>query len=142
MLLLAYIINATLCSSAILVHYFTFTNLSHFINHSKLKPRHKVLICIYASLAAHILEIWVFGIAYYWLLKVDGFGALQGIFNHSLHDCVYFSFSAYTSLGMGDINPTGLLKFTTGLETLTGLVLISWTASFVFFEMQKHWKTN
>jgi len=32
------------------------------------------------------------------------------------------------------------LDFLTGLETLTGLVLITWTASFMFIEMQKFWK--
>ncbi len=34
----------------------------------------------------------------------------------------------------------GNLRFLSGLEALTGLVLIAWTASFTFIEMQQLWK--
>jgi len=54
-------------------------------------------------------------------------------------DCVYFSFTTFTTVGFGDIQPTGDLRFLTGIESLTGLVLITWTASFLFVEMQKFW---
>ena len=46
----------------------------------------------------------------------------------------------FSTIGFGDISPVGNLKYLTGLEALTGLVLITWTASFLFIEMQKHWK--
>jgi len=36
----------------------------------------------------------------------------------------------------------GHIKFLTGLQALTGLVLITWTASFLFLEMQKYWKNK
>jgi len=36
----------------------------------------------------------------------------------------------------------GDLKYLTGLQALTGLVLITWTASFLFLEMQKYWKSR
>ncbi|NIQ12844.1 MAG: two pore domain potassium channel family protein, partial [Candidatus Dadabacteria bacterium] len=49
----------------------------------------------------------------------------------------------YTSLGMGDIYPLGRpIRFLTGLESLTGLVLITWTASFLFIEMQRFWNNK
>ena len=54
-------------------------------------------------------------------------------------DCVYFSFTTFTTLGFGDIHPLGPIRFLTGIEALTGLVLITWTASFLFLEMQRHW---
>lgn len=57
-------------------------------------------------------------------------------------DCVYFSFTTYTTIGFGDIAPTGHLKYLTGLQALTGLVLITWTVSFLFLEMQKYWKAK
>ncbi len=74
------------------------------------------------------------------MIKSEYFGTLNGEFTLSLLDCTYFSFVSYSSLGLGDIYPTGWLRFLTGLETLTGLVLITWTASFMFIEMQKFWK--
>ncbi|EEB77646.1 hypothetical protein GPB2148_582 [marine gamma proteobacterium HTCC2148] len=54
-------------------------------------------------------------------------------------DCVYFSFTTYTTLGMGDIEPIGDLRYLTGLESLTGLVLITWSASFLYLEMTRYW---
>jgi uncharacterized membrane protein len=69
-------------------------------------------------------------------------GTLTGRFDGSLLDCVYFSFTTFTTIGFGDIEPVGSLRYLTGLEALTGLVLITWTASFLFIEMQKYWKSN
>jgi len=36
----------------------------------------------------------------------------------------------------------GAIRFFVGMESLVGFVLITWTASFLYFEMQKHWSTN
>jgi hypothetical protein len=43
---------------------------------------------------------------------------------------------------LGDIQPHGDLRFLTGIESLTGLVLITWTASFLFVEMQRFWNAR
>jgi hypothetical protein len=53
---------------------------------------------------------------------------------------VCFSFSTYTTLSYGDIDAVGDLRHLTGLEALTGLVMITWSASFLFLEMQRYWK--
>ena len=47
-----------------------------------------------------------------------------------------------TTLGYGDIEPFGILRFLTGIEALAGLVLITWSASFLFVEMQRYWPTR
>jgi uncharacterized membrane protein len=52
---------------------------------------------------------------------------------------VYFSFTTYSTLGVGDIEPYGNIRFVTGLESLVGLVLITWTASFLYLEMTRYW---
>lgn len=54
-------------------------------------------------------------------------------------DGAYFSFTMFTALGFGDIYPFGDIRYLIGLESLTGLVLITWTASFLFVEMQQYW---
>ncbi len=36
----------------------------------------------------------------------------------------------------------GAIRFMTGMEALTGFVLITWSASFTFLEMQKFWKND
>lgn len=68
-----------------------------------------------------------------------GWGHFEGNFDGSLMDCVYFSFTTFTTLGFGDIQPIGELRYLTGIEALTGLVLITWTASFLFIGMQNYW---
>ncbi|MFB9846226.1 potassium channel family protein [Oceanisphaera arctica] len=88
---------------------------------------------------AHAIEIWIFAIAYYFMNRADGWGHLSGNFDGSLMDCGYFSFTVFSTLGFGDIQPNGNLRYLTGIESLTGLVLITWTASFLYFEMQRHW---
>jgi hypothetical protein len=65
---------------------------------------------------------------------------LQGNLSHSLIDLTYFSFVTYSSLGFGDVVPVGDIRFLTGMEALTGLVLIAWTASFMYVQMMKLWK--
>ncbi|WP_418287457.1 ion channel [Marinobacterium aestuarii] len=42
---------------------------------------------------------------------ISGWGRLKGNFDGSLLDCVYFSFTTFTSLGCGDIQPVGYLRF-------------------------------
>lgn len=81
----------------------------------------------------------MFALAYYWMEQYGGFGGIRGVTNGSLMDCAYFSFSTYSSLGYGDVEPYGPLRFLAGMQVITGLVMISWTSSFVFIEMQRHW---
>ena len=61
-------------------------------------------------------------------------------YQHGILDSVYYSFTSYTTLGFGDIEPSGAIRFVTGMESLTGLVLITWTASFIFIEMERYWR--
>ena len=43
-------------------------------------------------------------------------------------------------MGFGDIEPFGYIRFLAGIEALTGLLLITWSASFLFLEMQRFWR--
>lgn len=53
---------------------------------------------------------------------------------------LYFSGETYTTLGLGDIYPTGSLRLVTGIEALTGLLMRSWTGSFTYLEMRRYWQ--
>lgn len=136
-----YIINAALCAMAVTIHYQTFTLLSK-LHLRFVKGGTRVVLMVFGALIAHIVEIWLFAIATYYLHHHREFGELQGNAVGSFNDCLYFSFSTYTSLGIGDIEPIGLLRFLAGLEAITGLVLISWTASFIFWQMQRSWQVE
>ena len=136
----AILINTFLVAFAVLIHYEMLYRSSIMIPKMTIKHRYRVMFGIFGALIAHIVEIWVFAFGYYFMIRNGSFGTLQGNFSYSLLDCSYYSFVTYTSLGMGDIYPVGKpIRFLTGLESLTGLVLITWTASFLFLEMRKFW---
>lgn len=137
-----YVINTLLVTFAVLVHYEILRYLSKLIVNINIPHRLRIVVGVYGALLAHVVEIWLFGIGYYGMLKWPDFGSLYGNFNGELLDCVYFSFTNYTSLGYGDIEPFGHLRFTAGLESLTGLVLIGWTASFLYVEMTRFWNES
>ena len=101
-----------------------------------------ILAGVLDALCAHIIEIWLFAFGYYFMVNSGKFGTLRGNFDNILLAYGYFSFTAYSTLGLGDIEPVGNIRFLVGLESLTGLVLITWTASFMFVEMQKFWNNN
>lgn len=138
--MLIYLINTLLISAAVLIHYEVLRQLSLLIPRLRIRPRLRVLIGVFGALCGHVLEIWLYGFGYWWLHHFGGLGGLQGNYEGSLMDSVYFSLSTYTSLGFGDIEPLGDLRFVAGLEALVGLLLITWSASFMFLEMTRYWR--
>lgn len=135
-----YLIISVLVAVVILIHFEVLNKLTALIPKLPIRPRVRVLVGLFGALIAHVAEIWVFSFGYYFMIHHGGFGSLEGSFDNTLIDCSYFSFVSYTSLGFGDIIPRGDIRFLSGLEALTGLVLITWTASFMFVEMQRFWK--
>lgn len=136
----SFILNSILVAVAVLIHFEALNQLSILIPKLPIRARLRVLFGVFGALFAHVIEIWAFAFGYYFMVHQNGFGSLEGHFDKSLMDCSYFSFVSYTSLGFGDIVAKGDIRFLAGLEALTGLVLITWTASFMFIEMQKLWK--
>lgn len=130
---LAYGIAAALTATCVVIHYAAMRWL-YQSPHLDKRPV-GVLVFVAAMLVAHVAEIWIFGMAYY-LLSGTAFGAVS---DPSFSGCIYFSASAYTTLGLGDEFPSGPLRAITGTEGLAGLVLIAWTASFTFLHMQRVW---
>ena len=132
-------INAIVVASCVLIHYEILYQLAKRLPGYNIRPRYRVLTGVFAILIAHVLEIWLFALGYFLMINIEGLGTLAGNFDQSLLDCSYFSFTSFTTVGFGDIEPLGHIRFLTGFESLTGLVLITWSASFLFLEMQKNW---
>jgi hypothetical protein len=45
-------------------------------------------------------------------------------------------------VGFGDLVPSGPIRFLSGMEALTGFVLIAWSASFTYLEMERFWRAR
>ncbi|CAM3722422.1 potassium channel family protein [Polynucleobacter antarcticus] len=145
LLISAFIVNGLLALIATLIHYEVLSQLDKYLPRVENKaPRFKVLIGVGVIFMAHILEIWVFALGYFATLQFPQMGSLVGeLSGHGvLLDCAYLSFITFTTVGYGEIVAQGYLRYLTGVEALTGLILITWSASFLFIEMQKYWTTN
>jgi len=114
--------------------------LSRRLARDRSRDRRKVLTGIFCVLGIHVAQIWLFGFAVWVLMMWPASGALSGDDALHLFDAIYFSAVTFTTVGFGDLTPVGPIRFVAGTEALTGFVLITWSASFTFIEMQKFWK--
>lgn len=117
----------------------------NLLPHLTWPPRLRVLAVVGSMFLAHILNIWLFGLVYYLLHHfnlgtLSGPGIERGSYTLDLFGCIYFSSVIYSTLGLGDITPGGALRMITGVEGLTGFILIGWTVSFTYLAMQKFWE--
>jgi hypothetical protein len=145
LLAFAFIFNTLLALLVILIHFEVLSQLDRRLPKvSDLPARFKVLVGAGVIFMAHIVEIWVFAFGYLLALQLEGMGGLAGtVSNHgALLDSVYLSFVTYTTVGYGDVVAHGYLRYLTGVEALLGLLLITWSASFLFLEMQKYWTSS
>lgn len=136
---MSYFINTLIVAMVVGIHYEMLNWLSIKVPVLTVRNRSRVLFALMGAIFAHLVEIGLFALAYYFIIYYQKMGALEGNFDGSLRDCFYFSITTYTTVGYGDIAPLGDVRYLAGLEALLGLVLITWTASFLFVEMQKFW---
>ncbi|MGD8341688.1 MAG: potassium channel family protein [Gammaproteobacteria bacterium] len=125
------------------LHYEVLRNCIRLLPAVAHRRRQRVIFLILVIMMTHAAEIWLFGLAYMTLLRWDMFGSIDGTVEIlNLIDHVYYSAMVYTTVGFGDLVPHGPIRFMTGMEALTGLVMITWSASFTFLEMQRDWRTG
>ncbi len=122
------------------LHLTTLRWLSSGMATVPLTPTSRILAVVVVLYALHFAEIAIYAAAFaagrHWL----ALGSFSGEAMKTSLDYLYFSSVTYTSLGIGDIFPTGHLRFLTGVEALNGLLLIAWSASFLFTMMNQLWE--
>jgi hypothetical protein len=124
----------------VLTHYEMLRLMNDYLSTTKvIAERAKVLAALSGAMVSHLLQISLFGLSYYWLRDRLGLGGFGGTFEDSMASFMYFSIETYNTLGFGDIYPVGALRMICGIESLIGLLMISWTASFTYLEMRRHW---
>ena len=136
---MVFLVIISIIALAVLIHYEFLYHITTYIPKMTIKHRFRIVFGVFGALLAHTIEILIFATAYYFLPQFEDWGQLTGEFNGSYLDCVYFSYTTFTTLGFGDIQPHGMIRHLVGIESLTGLLLITWTASFLYFEMQRYW---
>lgn len=139
-MILAITIALGLAAITFLFHYRALLWLS--ASSSKLNLRNEALVfaIVVVMFLVHIIEIAFYAVAYFFSVEILHLGEFQGAGMGDTMSYLYYSGVIYTSLGIGDIYPKGHIRFITAAETLNGLLLITWTASFTYLAMGRLWK--
>lgn len=138
-MLTVFAVNIMVIATVVIIHYEFMYRFTLLMPHMKIRHRFRIVLGVFSALVAHAVEVWIFALSFFWMHKAKGWGHFEGNTEGTLWDCAYFSFTTYTTLGFGDITPHGTLRYLAGLESLTGLLLITWTASFLYLEMTRYW---
>lgn len=92
-----------------------------------------LLVGVFLAIATlHLLQIGLWA-AVFWCA-----GQLP-----TLEAAVYFSLVTYTTIGFGDVVLGPGWRVLTGIEGLTGLLLVGWSTAFIFAivnRMYEHWR--
>lgn len=88
-------------------------------------PHTRVLSIVSLLFVTHLFQIGLFAGGFWIAGAWFGIGGFVGSDMAHPLDYLYFSAVMYTSLGIGDIVPTGHLRFLAGVEALNGLLLIA-----------------
>jgi hypothetical protein len=129
--------SLALVCACVIFHYEALSTCHRYLLVLGQRRRPRALILIGVVLIAHIAEIWLFGAGYYLLRGDDALGTLRGLEKTGLADFVYFSAMTYTTVGFGDVVPSGPIRLLAGAEAITGLVMLAWSASYTFREMTR-----
>ena len=136
------LVSVIVTSLCVGLHYEVLNLCNRFLSKLSRKRRPRVLLLMFIILSTHVVEIWFFGAGYLVLTRYADLGALMGLPTTELPDFVYFSAVTYATVGFGDVVPVGAIRFLAGMESLTGFVMITWSASYTFLEMQRDWRPS
>lgn len=135
---IAIILSLLLVAASVIIHYEFLRATSEYASQLAIPRRTHILVVLAGVLIAHLVEVSLYAATYYacelWgdLGRVDG--EMEGALDH-----FYFSITTFTTLGIGDMHPRGALRLIAGVESLNGLVLIGWSASFTYLSMERFW---
>lgn len=121
------------------LHYEALSLLTNILTNINNVKRIHILFAMFAVTLLHIISILIYAGIYYIMINEWGIGHLEGMDVTTFEDYAYYSITVYTSLGFGDVLPVGGLRFFSGLETLNGLALMAWSASYSYLLMSKYW---
>jgi len=141
-MLIAIGIGLSLIGVTAFMHFHVLHVLSKIgLTASARNDRH-ILYFVLALFAVHAMQIVLYAAAYWFSTDVIGIGTFAGAHTGSALDLFYVSIVSYTSLGIGDIAPVGHVRFIVGVEALNGLLLIAWSASFMYMMMEQNWRRS
>lgn len=139
---LAILLAVALVIASVLAHYETLRLTSDYIPRMLIRPQTRILVVLAAIMLVHVAVISLHALAYYVMSARLGIGSMHGEFQGEALDYFYFSVTTYTTLGVGDVFVRGPLRVVSGIQSLTGLVMIAWSATFTYLHMERFWSLH
>lgn len=140
---MAFFISAVLILVTIAWHFWCVRGLYRIMPDSRDKSVFlRSVLALAALFMIHIVEILWFTGGYYAANEHLALGGFSQEFAGTFEDYFYFSTVSYSTLGLSAFNPKGAIKILTGLEALTGFVMLTWSATFFYNLTGKHGKPN
>lgn len=123
-------LSGVMVTITVLLHFWGLVLLTRLVSHGGRKLRaHEshgragilVLLGVFGVFALHTLEIWSYA----------GLYQVLGEF-HSFIDALYFSTTAFASLGFGDIVLSPHWRLISAIEAANGVILFAWSTAFLW----------
>ena len=134
-MILAIIMAAILIAVCTAIHYGVLKFSSQFVTPSR-HPGHCIGVAVGSIVIAHTFEALLYA-AGFWIavygFEIGNLVSSSSSDSSSLNfmDYFYFSLVNFTTLGRGDLMPTGHLRFMAAMEAFHGFLLITASGSFV-----------
>lgn len=138
-MLISWSLGLFLSALTIAFHYEVLRVLASMIERLSRNRRRRTVLAVLILFFAHVAEVWLFAGGHYAAVEWFSIGELRGEFSGAIRDYAYFSVITYTTVGYGDISPIGEVRVLAGLESLTGLMMIAWSAAFTVFRLERRW---
>lgn len=122
---------------AIGLHYTALLSTTKLLSHFHGTHPASIVLALFLAVIAHLLEILIFALA--WQIMFSMNLVTFNIDSPTFLDLIYFSGTTYTTIGYGDIMLVSNGRIMAVIEGVMGLVLIAWTASFTYYEMNRKW---
>ncbi|MGB1800282.1 MAG: ion channel [Gammaproteobacteria bacterium] len=136
-MLIIFLITALASITAIGLHFSILLLITKILANFRGTHPASIILSLLLAIFAHLMEIFIFALA---LLYMHSNEMITfSIAAPDFTDLFYFSGITYTTVGYGDIVLLGSGRIVAVIESLMGLVLIAWTASFTYYEMNRKW---
>lgn len=95
--------------------------------------------CVLVLLSTHVVQVLIFALAHFLVEQLFGerVGQLSMAADGSLTERFYFSGVVFSTLGFGDIVPVGPIRLLVTVESITGLMLIAWSAAMTYGVLER-----
>jgi hypothetical protein len=111
-------------------HYETLRMLLRRFLGRRISPVWVVRLLV-ALVTIHLVEVGLYAGAYVLSTDVLALGHLQGSGDGTMLDYLYFAAETYSTLGYGDVVPTGALRLLACIEALNGVLLLALSGAFL-----------